>query len=147
MIFAYPCLLTPDEDGWLTATFPDIPEAGTDGKTKDESLTLAADALAVALAGYVHAKRDIPAPSPLQDGQVLVPLPPIVAAKLSLYTAMRAQGVTKVELAKRLGLSESAVRKIANPDHRSHIAQVERALKCLGRTLIITDQPRTTEAA
>ena len=147
MIFAYPCLLTPDEDGWLTATFPDIPEAGTDGKTRDESLTLAADAVAVALAGYVHAKRDIPAPSPLQDGQVLVPLPPIVAAKLSLYTAMRAQGVTKVDLAKRLGLSESAVRKIADPDHRSHIAQVERALKCLGRTLIMTDQPSTTEAA
>ena len=147
MIFAYPCLLTPDEDGWLTATFPDIPEAGTDGKTRDETLTLATDAVAVALAGYVHAKRDIPTPSPLQDGQVLVPLPPIVAAKLSLYTAMRAQGVTRVELAKRLGLSESAVRKIANPDHRSHIAQVERALNCLGRTLIITDHPTATEAA
>ena len=79
--------------------------------------------------------------------QVLVPLPPIIAAKLSLYRAMRAQGVTKVELAKRLNLSESAVCKIANPDHRSHIAQVERALKCLGRTLIITDHPITTEAA
>ena len=45
------------------------------------------------------------------------------AAKLALYTAMRAQRIIKVELAGRLGVSESAVRKLTNPDHRSPFSQ------------------------
>ena len=140
MRYAYPCVLTPDEDGWLTATFPDVPEAGTDGKTRDEALALAEDALSAALAGYVHAGRDIPAPRPLAKGQFLVPLNPIVAAKLALYTVMRAQGVTKVALGGRLGISEAAVRKLVNPDHRSHIGHIEKALKALGRSLVVEDK-------
>ena len=64
-------------------------------------------------------------------------MPTVVAAKLALYTAMRAQRVTKVELASRLGISESAVRKLANPDHRSHISQVQKALREVGRSMVI----------
>lgn len=140
MRYAYPCTLTPDEEGWLTVSFPDVAEALTSGKTREEALELAEDALAVALAGYVHARRDIPAPSRLTKERHLVPLPPIVAAKLALYVAMRAQGFTKVALADRLGISEAAVRKLTDPDHRSHIGQVENALKLLGRTLVIEDK-------
>ena len=33
MIYAYPCQLTPDEDGSLVATFPDVPEASYRRKT------------------------------------------------------------------------------------------------------------------
>ena len=140
MQYAYPCTLTPDEEGWLTVTFPDVPEAGTDGKTREEALELAEDALAVALAGYVHNRRDIPAPGTVKPGRYLVVLPPVVAAKLALYTTMRAQGITKVALADRLGVSESAVRKLTDPDHRSHIGRVENALRLLGRKLLIEDK-------
>ena len=59
----------------------------------------------VALAGYVHERRDIPLPSPAVSSQVPVTVPPLVAAKLTLYSAMREQGVTKIALAKRLGLT------------------------------------------
>ena len=69
---------------------------------------MAEDALATALAGYVHEKWDIPPPSEAGVGQVSVPVPTVVAAKLALYSAMRAQRITKVELADRLGVSESA---------------------------------------
>ena len=135
MIYAYPCQLTPDEDGGLVATFPDVPEAITGGGDRAEALAMAEDALATALAGYVHEKWEIPAPSVLADGQVSVPVPTVVAAKLALYSAMRAQRITKVELANRLGVSESAVRKLTNPDHRSHVSQVQRALRVVGRSL------------
>ncbi len=96
---------------------------------------MAEDALATALAGYVHQKRDIPEPGQPLPGQPLVPVPTVVAAKLALYSAMRDQRITKVELARRLGISESAVRKLANPDHRSHIGQVHKALRAVGQTL------------
>ena len=135
MIYAYPCHLTPDEDGGLVATFPDVPEAITGGRDRAETLAIAEDALATALAGYVHEKWDIPTPSEAAAGQVLVPVPTVVAAKLALYSAMKAQHITKVELAGRLGVSESAVRKLTNPDHRSHMSQVQKALRAVGCSL------------
>ena len=135
MIYAYPCQLTPDEEGGLVAAFPDVPEAITGGRDLAETLAMAEDALATALAGYVHEKWDIPAPSEAADGQVLVAPPAVAAAKLALYSAMRAQRITKVELADRLGVSESAVRKLTNPDHRSHMSQVQKALRAVGRNL------------
>ena len=135
MIYAYPCQLIPDEDGGLVATFPDVPEAITGGRDRAEALAMAEDALATALAGYVHEKWNIPTPSEADDGQVSVPVPTVVAAKLGLYSAMKAQRITKVELADRLGVSESAVRKLANPDHRSHMSQVQKALRAVGRSL------------
>ena len=135
MIYAYPCDLTPVDDGSLVATFPDVPEAITGGASRSEALALAEDALATALAGYVHEKWDIPSPSEAVAGHELVAVPAVIAAKLALYSAMRAQRITKVELASRLGISESAVRKLANPDHRSHVGQVQRALRAVGRTI------------
>ena len=81
MIYAYPCQLTPDEDGGLVATFPDVPEAITGGGDRAEALAMAEDALATALAGYVHEKWDIPSPSEAADGQVSVPVPTVVAAQ------------------------------------------------------------------
>ena len=137
MIYAYPCELSADEDGVLVVSFPDVPEAITGGRDRSEALVMAADALATALAGYVHQKREIPVPQEAVDGQELVAVPTVVAAKLALYSAMRDQGITKVGLAKRLGISESAVRKLANPDHRSHISQIQKALQAVGRTMVV----------
>ncbi len=137
MIYAYPCNLTPDEDGGLVVTFPDVPEAITCGENRSQALDMAEDALATALAGYVHEKWEIPVPGALDEGQDLVAVPTVVAAKLALYSAMRAQHVTKVELAGRLGISESAVRKLADPDHRSHISQVQKALRAVGHMVVV----------
>ena len=53
-----------------------------------------------------------------------------------LYTC---QVLTKVGLARRLGLSEGAVRKLLNPNHRSHIGQIERTLAKVGRRLVAED--------
>ena len=72
MIYAYPCELTPDEDGSFMATFPDVPEAITGGKDRTEALTMAEDALATALAGYILAQWEIPTPSQPAAGQELV---------------------------------------------------------------------------
>ena len=140
MQYSYPCILHPEEGGGFCVSFPDVPGALTGGKDRAEALEMGKDALGVALAGYIHERWDIPVPSPVAKGQVLVAVPPIVAAKLALYTAMREQGITKVALAARLGLSESVVRRLLDPDHRSHIGQVEKALSAVGRTLVIGDR-------
>lgn len=142
MHYVFPCSLTPDEEegeGYVV-TFPDVPGAITGARTREESLELAEDALAVALTGYALSRWDIPVPSAAVPGQEMVAVPTVLAAKLALYTAMRRQGVTKVELARRLGLSEGAVRKLCNPGHRSHVDSVETALRALGRGLVVADR-------
>ena len=139
MRYAYPCVLTPEEEGGYSVSFPNVPEALTCGDDRDEALAMAEDALAVGLGAYVLCREEIPVPGPIAPGQEIVAVPLVVAAKLALYSAMREQGVTKVGLARRMGLSEGAVRKLVNPGHRSHIRQVERALRKVGRRLVIED--------
>ena len=140
MRYAYPCLLAPEEGGGYSVSFPNVPEALTCGDDREEALAMAEDALAVALAAYVQGREDIPVPEPASRGQEIVALPLVAAAKLALYTAMREQGLTKVGLARLMGLSEGAVRKLVNPNHRSHIRQVEKALRKVGRRLVVEDR-------
>lgn len=140
MRYVYPCVLTPEEDGGFFVSFPDVPGANTCGDDRAEALEMAEDALSGALAGHVHEQRDVPAPSPVAPGQVLVAVSPLVAAKLALYTAMREQGMTRAALADRLRLSESVVRRLVDPDRRSPVSQIERALRVVGRRLAVEDQ-------
>lgn len=141
MQYAYPCVLTPEANGGFSVSFPDVPEALTSGGDHAEALAMAEDALVAALGAYIECREAIPFPSPVIAGQKRIVVRSIVAAKLALYSAMRAQRITKTELARRMGLSEGAIRKLLNLDHRSHIGQVERALRMVGRNLVITDEP------
>ena len=154
---AYPCNILRDEDEAratgreaYTVSFPDVYGANSGGWSWAEALELAKDCLEVALGMCVKAHQELPAPGTLAEGQVLVSVSPIIAAKLALYTAMREQGVTNTALAARLGLQENAVRRLLDPGHRSHITSVEKALESLGRSLVVEDraaaQPRDAAA-
>ena len=140
MRYLYPCILTPEKEGGFFVSFPDVPGALTCGDDRTEALEMAEDALVAMLAVYVQQQREIPTPSPVADDQELVAVPPIAAAKLALYTAMREQRITGDALANRLNLSDSAIRKLLDPDCFSHISQIMRALRNVGRSLIIEDR-------
>jgi len=135
--FSYPATVTIDSTGFYLVTFPDVPEAGTDAETRDEALGEAVDSLIAALGGYLHARRAIPQPSKAKRGQVLVTLPTLVSVKLALHEVMRETQVSNVELGRRLSISEGAVRRLLDLDHRSHIGQVEAGLQALGRRLMV----------
>lgn len=136
--FTYPLELTADEDGALTATFPDIPEAITGGESRAETLALAADALETALAGYIQDRREIPAPSAAAGRPTASP-GATIAAKAAIYTAMREQGVTNVDLARRLGVGEHEVRvRILNPRHATRMERLQAALAALGKRAVLT---------
>jgi len=135
--FTYPVTIGVDTAGFYLVTFPDIPEAGTDAETREEALGAAPDALITTLGGYIAARRAIPSPSPATSGQVMVTLPVLAAAKLALYEAMQTAKVTNVALGQRLGISEGAVRRLLDLDHRSHIDHVEAALAALGCRLVV----------
>jgi len=131
---AFPYQFEPDETGVLVQ-FIDVPEAHTAGATEADAGDDALDCLVAALGGYIKLGRAVPRPSPARHHAVT--LPPLVAAKLALYEAMRAQRITRTELARRLGLQENGVRRLLDLDHRSHIDQVDRALAALGKRLAV----------
>lgn len=137
MIMAYPVSLKREKGGTILASFPDAPEALTEGESINEALTEAQDALLAALGGYINERRAIPWPSKIRRGQRLVFLPPLPAAKLALYQAMHEAGLTNVALGRRLKVSETAVRRLIDLDHRSHIGQIEEALAALGKRLVV----------
>ena len=137
MRFSYPVKLTRDADGRVVATFPGVPGAVTDGADRADALHEAEDCLIAALGGYVATRRDLPRPARPKRGQPTVALPPLISAKLALYQAMRAAGLSNVALARRLKVTEAAVRRLLDLDHRSHIGQVEAALARLGKRLLV----------
>ena len=135
--FVYPATIKVDPAGFYLVTFPDVPEAGTDAESREEAIHEAPDSLIAALGGYMQAKQAIPQPSKIKRGQMSVGLPILATAKLALYEAMRTGNVTNVELGRRLGISEGAVRRLVDLDHRSHIGQIETALAALGHRLVV----------
>ncbi len=132
--FAYPATVIQDEDGFWLVTFPDVPEAGTDDREKSVALAASVDALTVALEGYIADRRAIPQPTAPAPEQAIVSLPPLVAAKVALYEAMRGRGISNVDMARRLGVTETVVRRLLNPRHASRIDAVCAALAEVGLT-------------
>jgi antitoxin HicB len=132
MRHAYPFTLIPDEDGRLVVAFPDVKGASTDGADKAAAVANAADCLTAALTGYIRSSEPIPRPSPAR-GRRTIALPPLMAAKLALYSAMLEQGIANADLADRMGTSEPEVRRLLDLDHRSDLSQIEAALAELGR--------------
>jgi antitoxin HicB len=134
---AYPATLTPDPDGGFTVTFRDVPEAITEGDSREEAMSRAQDALESALGMYVEAKEPLPAPSAAETAEVMVPLSAVGMAKAALYDAMRQQGVGCAELARRLCWHLPQVNRVLDLRHASKMEQVETALAALGLRLIV----------
>jgi antitoxin HicB len=61
--YSYPIELTSDVDGGFVITFPDFPEAITQGETIQDCLVEAKDCLEEAVAGRIEDDEAIPQPS------------------------------------------------------------------------------------
>ncbi len=136
--FVYPVVLTPDVDGGFVVTFPDFPEAITQGETVFEALEEAADCLEEAVAGRLRRDGSIPMPSSVFEHQVA--LPALLAAKAALHLAMQSAGIENVELARRLGCDEKEIRRLRDPKHASRMSRIEAALAILGVHLVVDIQ-------
>jgi len=131
----YAVNLSPDDNGTTLATVPDIPEAITFGEDRDDALARAADAIETAIMAMMAAREDVPRPKAV--GAHYVALSALSAAKIELYRAMRAEGVGKAALAKRLGVALPQVDRLLDLRHSSRLDAIERAFAALGRTMTI----------
>jgi antitoxin HicB len=128
----FPAKFARAKEGGFVVTFPDIPEAITQGENIDDAMIHAADALESALDFYFEEGRRVPMPSRPKRGQRVVELPASVSAKVLLLNEMIAQKVRPAALARRL-----RVTRLIDLLHTTKIDGIAGALKALGKTLEI----------
>jgi antitoxin HicB len=146
--FAYPAMFEPgDGDGVVVVSFPDVPEAITEGDGMDDARRMAADSLGTALLVYVRAGRSLPRASRSAKDLEIVAVEPEVAAKLAVLIAFADAGLSQSELARRLGKDEREVRRILDPMHPTKIGALDRALHALGRRLVVGVEALPAKAA
>ncbi len=138
MEYVYRARIEPDPEGGFLVTFPDVPEAITSGNRTEEARANAVEALGLALRGIVAMDRRLPKPTANGSGLVPVAVDPATALKLAVIDAFRNSGMTKSELARRIGRAENEARRILDPDHPSKLPLLRAALSAFGKEIVVS---------
>lgn len=135
--FEYAVKLTPAEEGGFVVTCRDLPQLITQGEDVADALTEAADAMDEVFAAYMQGGLSFPAPTKAKRGEYQVSPPAETVAKAALCVAMHEAGITKVQLAKKLGVDEKEVRRLLDPHYGSKLPRIAQAINMLGHRLVI----------
>jgi antitoxin HicB len=121
----------------LVVTFPDVPEAITQGDNEADAIKQAQEALGLALLTYPRRDLRIPHAKAKGRGLIAIAVEPEVAAKIAVLEAFKRSGISKSELGRRIGKDEKEIRRILDPRHRTKLATLTEALRTLGQQLVI----------
>lgn len=138
MDYIYPGLFLQEADGGYLVTFPDVPEAITQGDDLADAMASASDALGLALRGYLADGKPLPLPSKQVKGHIDVPVEAANALKLAVIEAFRTTGMSKSEFARRLGKADTEAHRILDPDHPTKLSALEAALRQLGKQVVVS---------
>lgn len=138
LTFEYPARLEAGDEGAIVVSFPDVPEAITEGDDRAQALANAAEALGLALLTYPRRGLPIPRPRETRHDMPMVAIDTATAAKLAVLEAFREAGISKCDLARRIGRDEKEVRRILDPMHSTRIATLSEVLAALGHRIVIS---------
>ncbi|SFF27373.1 antitoxin HicB [Fontimonas thermophila] len=130
----YMALLEPQPEGGYTVTFPDLPEAITEGDDIEQALFNAAEVLSLVLEQRLADGAPIPSPTQTEGGHWVEPSASVQAAVL---LARARAGHTISELARAMGTSWPAAQRLMKPGNPT-IKQLERAAAALGKRLVLS---------
>ncbi len=115
MKYSYPARISYDKDDSIfSVDFPDLKGCITFGKTYDEALLMACDALSLYLESLIERKLAIPKSSVI-PGSVLVEPRAGVSFALWLRAKRKESGMTLTETAEKLGVRYQVYQKLENP--------------------------------
>ena len=138
--FEYAVMLKHDGEGFVV-TCRDLPALITQGDDEAGTLREAADAMDEVFAVYMKQGLAFPAPSKAKRGERMVAPPAETIAKAALYTAMGEAGISKIQLARQLGVDEKEVRRLLDPHYGSKLPRIAEAISLLGKKLVIGLEP------
>ena len=122
------------EAGGYVVTFPDLRHGATQGETLEEATSMAKDFLACVISIFMEEGEYLPK-SRKRRGPLfrLISLPVLQSAKVELYQAFRASGLTKTQLAARMGIAKSNLDRLFDLQHHSRFDQIESAFAALNK--------------
>ena len=121
----------------IVVSFPDIPEAITQGRDAADARSMAAEALGMVLLTYLEQGKPLPKTSKRRKDLVAIAVEPEIAAKLAVIEAFKAARITQGQLASRLGKDGREVRRILDPNHATKLPALTQALEAMGRRLVV----------
>jgi len=136
MMLGYRIKIEPDDNGTLLVTCPVLPEVTTFGDDEADAMRRAVGAIEEAIAARMADGEDVPEGH--QRGPRLVRLPALTVLKVELYRQLREAGMTRAELARRLGWKRESVDRLFRLDHASQLEQLEAAFGALGQTVSVS---------
>lgn len=144
-MLGYMVNLIDEDDGTVLVTSRDFPELTTFGADRAAALAHAVGALEEAIASRIHARMDVPPPTPAAGDCVY--LATLTVAKVMLYRGMRDAQVSKSELARRLNWHFPQVERALDLNHRSRLDQIDAALAAVGLRLDVVGVAETDSPA
>lgn len=135
-MLGYRIKLEPDDNDTLIVTCPALPEVTTFGEDEPDAMRHAVAAIEEAIAARIAESGEVPEGH--QRGPGLVRLPALTVLKVELYRQLREAGITRAELARRLGWKRESVDRLFRLDHASRLEQLEAAFKALGQAVSVS---------
>jgi antitoxin HicB len=135
-MLGYRIKLQADDNGTLLVTCPALPEVTTFGEGEADAIQHAVGAIEEAIAARMADGEDVPEGN--RRGPHLVRLPALTVLKVELYRQLREAGITRAELARRLGWKRESVDRLFRLEHASRLEQLEAAFAALGQAVSVS---------
>lgn len=135
--FNFPVIFTIEEDGGFVITFPDFPEAISQGETVTDCLMEAKDCLDEALALRIDEKLEVPLPSNHADFKYKVSPSLEMIFKVLMYLSIKESNLSSQELADQLNLDKTSLENMINPRQNIELSLFERIFNFLGKDISI----------
>lgn len=135
-MLGYRIKLEQDDNGTLLLTCPALPEVTTFGEDEADAMRHAVGAIEEAIAARIADGEHVP--EGFRRGPHLVRLPALTVLKVELYRQLREAGITRAELARRLGWKRESVDRLFRLDHASRLEQLEAAFAALGQAVSVS---------
>ncbi len=132
----YPAIFEPQKPAGFFVRFIDIPEAVTQGQTKDECEFNGAEVLSLILEEYIESGRAIPTPKQRVKGAHYIAPDAKVQAAILMRLARGDRSLA--DLARALETSWPSAKRLEDPRHYPTLKQLEKAAAALGKKLVLS---------
>jgi antitoxin HicB len=137
MRIRYPAYFEPAEEGGVTITFPDFPEAISEGGSLEEAMFNAVEVLDLTIVSRLDDKEEIPLPHEESSENIHMIAPDANIQAVLLFRFNK--GDRKLaDIARTLGTSWPAVARLEDPKHWPTLRQLNKVAAALGKRLVLS---------
>ena len=137
MKIEYPAIFDPADEGGFTITFPDFPEAISEGDTLEEANYNAIEELDLTLKSRMEDNEVIPLLHS-ESGTNVHMVAPDVNIQAALLVKLNRGERKFSDLARTLGTSWPAVSRLEDPKHWPSLRQLDKLAAALGKRLVLS---------